>query len=1201
MWRLWWLLPLVALPIGAGLALQAVQGTETRADEAEHEVLALRADLGQAAAGLGWGVLTHAPAPSLEAVLGTLQGQAEAALAAAAPSRVDPPLAQAIATSMRSFLTDVRAQVGDASAVTPQAGAALRQEHQALAAQVDRYSGELGAAVASAGNVQVVGTWAAILGESALLAGALWYALTLRRRGEVSAVRRNTRRRLEAVVDHAPVVAFATDNGGVLRFCRGRALEVAGIDPETLLGRPMLEMFAGDPAVMSAALTSLGGEGVHVELPIYDRVWDVHAELATVDGGTPEVVGVATDVTELVASREALAAQDAELRAAHRAAEETLTLLETLQATAPVGFAFVDREFRFVRINDTLAAVNGLPVAACLGRRIEDLVPKLWPTLEPIYRGVLDGGEAVMNVEVAWDTPADPGRVHHSLNSYYPVRVDGNVVGVGILLVDITERKEAEQRLAAAVQAVDDSEERFRELVQHSSDIISLFDTDGRRIYSSPAAAALYGGAVDDVPVSALLKRVHRDDRRRVAAAMEDIASRPGATATLRFRLFDAADQLRDIESTVRNAVDHPVVRGIVVNTRDVTETARAQSLLATQARILTMIASGASLEDTLNAIAVEVKERMPRARCTIQLLTPEGTLAVAGAESRDGLACAHMAGLPVDARHTICGAAVGRHTEMLVDAPAGDAMWRGAACLAGPDAPEACWVTPVRHDPGGSPVGVIACYFPEPFEPDESARQIVATAGELVSLALDRRRFEDQLSHQSLHDPLTGLPNRALLMERLRGDVVRAGRAETTGAVLFIDLDRLKIINDSLGHESGDYVLREVARRLTATVRSEDTVARFGGDQFVVSSPQIHDDQEAIRLAERLLETVGRPMSVRSQDLRVTASIGIAYRRPSDRNVELLMRNADTAMYRAKERGRDRWELFDTGLRRRAMLRLRTESALRRAVDDNQLCVWYQPIWSVRERRIVDVEALVRWPRANGTIVPPSQFIPVAEETGLISRLGAQVLARASRDIAAIGADESMPRLRLSVNASVRQLVDGTLVPAVIRALEEGGLGPGRLIIEMTEGALLADTQRAVQTVDRLQELGVGIALDDFGTGFSSLSFVKKFPYIETIKIDRSFVSGGRDANRVDRAIVRAAIALADAGGAHVVAEGVETAEQLAALIDLGIDGIQGYLVSPPLPFADLRVALARQPWMADLARRGVDAVPRLHVTGAA
>ncbi|SRR5581483_10409593 len=459
----------------------------------------------------------------------------------------------------------------------------------------------------------------------------------------------------------------------------------------------------------------------------------------------------------------------------------------------------------------------------------------------------------------------------------------------------------------------------------------------------------------------------------------------------------------------------------------------------------------------------------------------------------------------------------------------------------------------------------------------DPSVRGYVVVARDVT----ERKNAEEQLVHQALHDALTGLPNRALFLDRLGLALSRLERRPGLAAVFFLDLDYFKVVNDSLGHSAGDQVLVAVADRLQHSLRDGDTAARLGGDEFAVLCDDLIDEGEALQIAERLGAAVAaRPVSLAGRDLVVTVSIGVAFASHSAARPETLLRDADAAMYRAKERGRARYELFDAAMRARAVSRLETEAALREALDHEQLSLSYQPEVLLADGTLISAEALLRWsPGARlagvGENAPPADFIAVAEETGLIVPIGGWVLHEACRHLAHWRevAPDRAPQ-SVSVNLSGRQLARTELPDIVEEALTTTGLPPSALCMEITESVLMDDLDVAVGALKALKAIGVEIAVDDFGTGYSSLAHLRRFP-VDILKIDHSFVSGlGR--NPEDAAIVRAVLALARTLDLTVVAEGVERPEQLHELRALGCERAQGHLFCAPLSepaFADLLV----------------------------
>ena len=441
------------------------------------------------------------------------------------------------------------------------------------------------------------------------------------------------------------------------------------------------------------------------------------------------------------------------------------------------------------------------------------------------------------------------------------------------------------------------------------------------------------------------------------------------------------------------------------------------------------------------------------------------------------------------------------------------------------------------------------------------------------------QREAAEALSHLALHDPLTALPNRSLFMDRLAQALHRLDRRERVLAVLFVDLDRFKAINDRFGHAAGDETLLAVGGRLREVLRPHDTVARLGGDEFVVLCEDLEDDRAAVRVAERVLAALGRPILCADHTVVSSASIGIALTRRSDTTPDALLRDADMAMYRAKETGRNRIEVFDNSARLRRQARVQIAEELRLGVDAGQLRVVYQPIVHLGQATPAGVEALVRWQHPRRGLLAPAEFIEVAEDTGLVVPLGAWVLRQACRDLTevldrgAVGGSE----LVMSVNLSARQLNPPGLLPMVEQVLSDFGLEPWRLCFEITESILMDDVDLAIAVLSRLRELGVRLAIDDFGTGYSSLGYLRRFP-VDIVKLDRAFVAGLGSDSAAD-AIAAAVINLGHALGLSVIAEGVENEDQLTVLRALRCDRAQGYLWSAPQAAAPLAEWIAAKP----------------------
>jgi diguanylate cyclase (GGDEF)-like protein/PAS domain S-box-containing protein len=465
-------------------------------------------------------------------------------------------------------------------------------------------------------------------------------------------------------------------------------------------------------------------------------------------------------------------------------------------------------------------------------------------------------------------------------------------------------------------------------------------------------------------------------------------------------------------------------------------------------------------------------------------------------------------------------------------------------------------------------PYGVLDIHSTEPSHFTPQDVHFVQASANVLADSLERHSADEALRHRVLHDSLTGLPNRLSFVDSLRDALRRSVASGSPVGILFIDLDHFKLINDSIGHHAGDDLLQAVAPRLRAHLRPGDIVARFGGDEFGILVDRLTDEDEALAIADRVTGAFSEPYSMGGADHFVTASIGIAVARPTGRepvDAELLIRDADAAMYRAKERGRGRCEVFDAEMRARAVRRLETERELRHVLDRDELELHYQPVIALGTGEIVGLEALVRWNHPERGLLDPGDFVPVAEDSGLIESIGRWVQETACRQ--ALGWHDLRPDdrpLDVAVNLSARQVAHRDLADSVREILARTGLDPVNLRLEVTESVLVEESASATATLEALSEIGVRLVLDDFGTGYSSLAYLNRFPF-DALKIDRSFVDGlGIEQERT--AIVEAVIGMARALSLDAIAEGVENEAQLSELRRLGCDYAQGHLFSRPL-----------------------------------
>lgn len=460
-----------------------------------------------------------------------------------------------------------------------------------------------------------------------------------------------------------------------------------------------------------------------------------------------------------------------------------------------------------------------------------------------------------------------------------------------------------------------------------------------------------------------------------------------------------------------------------------------------------------------------------------------------------------------------------------------------------------------------------------------EQGRGVISPEGTLVALegfitdVTERKLFEEQLSHQAFHDRLTNLPNRALFMDRLDHALARAARRDNSVALLFMDLDQFKTINDTLGHKAGDQLLQGVGQRLQSCLRPGDTAARFGGDEFTLLLEDIVGIGDAIMTAERIAEYLKVPFTLEGHDVFVTTSIGIAISMSAQERPDDLLRNADMALYEAKYKGKNRYAMFDPRMNSRTWERLELETDLRRALESDEFSLAYQPIVELETGAVVEVEALLRWNHPKRGLLMPAQFLPLAEETGLLIPIGAWVLTHACQQVKTWQQSPEGSHLAVCVNLSMRQFRHPLLNELIDQILKETGLDAHYLKLEIAEDVMMEHAESTTTILRDLKAMGVRVAVDDFGTGYSALGSLKRFP-LDTLKIDRSFVHG-LDRTAEDSAIVRAVIAFATALSMNVVAEGIESREQLHELRELGCRYGQGYHFAKPLTVSTIDAAL--------------------------
>ena len=715
---------------------------------------------------------------------------------------------------------------------------------------------------------------------------------------------------------------------------------------------------------------------------------------------------------------------------------------------------------------------------------------------------------------------------------------------------------------------------------------------DGLWHYVSPQIEEILGFTPEEWCADPGLwaSRLHPDDAERVLAQEQDFAD-GGSTLTspIEYRLRHRDGHpvwVRD-DAVMREGPDgvkrwHGVMSNITEQKDAEAELELRAAQQAAVARLGEHALQGASLADLMQEAV----------SAGVGLLSLEIGAVVELVPSEDAVAFRALHGLP--------GVRVNDR------APAGLGSQSGYALLSGRPAVVTDWATERRFERSQvlnhvgttsgltvviegrrGPFGALGfhSYAPRLFKQGDV--DFVQALANVLGDVVERQLTDDDIRHRALHDPLTGLPNRLLFLDRLGQATERQRRRrDTLTAVLVLDLDRFKLVNESLGHRAGDELLAAAAPRLKQAVRSSDTVARFSGDEFGILLADITGEQDAIEMAERIAGVFARPFVLDGNEHFVTTSIGIALAEGGER-AEDLLRDADAAMHRAKERGRARYELFDEALRGRALSRLRVENDLRRALERDELTLHYQPLVSLRDRAMVSVEALVRWDHPERGRISPVDFIPVAEENGLIEPIGRWVLEHACRQAAEwCRARPDVAPLTMSVNLSAAQVANRALAETVATALRVSGLDASCLALELTESMLVGDHEELSETLVALKALGVRLVLDDFGTGYSSLSYLTRLP-LDALKVDRSFVDGLGTESR-DTAVTEAIVAMSRALQLRVVGEGAETEQQVAELARLGCDLVQGFHFSRPVPAAEITRMLAEGPaWLRAGATR--------------
>jgi diguanylate cyclase (GGDEF)-like protein/PAS domain S-box-containing protein len=705
----------------------------------------------------------------------------------------------------------------------------------------------------------------------------------------------------------------------------------------------------------------------------------------------------------------------------------------------------------------------------------------------------------------------------------------------------------------------------LQQLIDTVPDYLWVKDVDSRFVIANKALAADWGRTPEEM-IGRVDSDYHPPELADGFRERELEILRTGVPMIDREEnVYDPSGRFKWILSTklLLRGRDNEVL-GIVGIARDITDRKRSEILRAGQAKILEMIATAAPLQDVLTELVLLIEAQLTGIVASILLLDSDGERLCRGiAPHLDPDYSRAIEGVRIGPKVGSCGTAAYRQETVIVADIQTDPLWEDFRELMAPYGYRSCWSTPIMSHKGAV-LGTFAMYSKSVREPSVEETGLVEMATRIAGIAIERKLSEDHIQFMATHDALTHLPNRSLLRQRLTDAVEQAQATDRGVAVLFIDLDRFKFVNDSLGHNAGDELLRIVANRMLEHVRATDTVVRLGGDEFVILLPDQPKMPESVpAICQVIIDAVAAPIMLEGHELRVTCSIGVAHYPADGASAEALLINADAAMYQAKGRGRDNFQFYSPELNAKAHQKLLLQEQLRNAVGRDELFLQYQPQVDLKTGRVFAAEALVRWNHPSLGRISPADFIPLAEETGLIVPIGNWVIHEACRQNKA-WQDSGLPPINVCVNVSARQFWEKNLIEHVVEALELSGLEARYLELELTESLIMQNIDQAVSTMQALQSLGVQLSIDDFGTGYSSLSALKNFP-VARLKIDKSFIDD-LSVNESDRAVASAIILLGQKLNLRVIAEGVETDEQLTFLRDNNCDEMQGYYFSRPV-----------------------------------
>ena len=841
---------------------------------------------------------------------------------------------------------------------------------------------------------------------------------------------------------------------------------------------------------------------------------------------------------------------------------KSLSLLRaTLESTAD-GVLVVDNLGKITTFNQQFAEMWRIPAQVLSSGNDDDALAHVLDQLKDPeqFRKKVAELYAHPNQESFDTIEFKDGRIFERYSR--PQLVEGQTIGRVWSFRDVTEHRRTLEQLR-------ESEERFRLIAENVGDLVALVDTRGRRIYNSPSYRSLFSH--DEIkPDSDSFREIHPEDRERVKAVFhETVKTGIGRRIEFRFLLTDGG--IRHVESEGRVIRDaRGKVSKVVVVERDISERKRAEQREKMEHAVTRVLAESETLSEAIPRIVQTICETLSW-DCGARWSMDERKKVITCVETWSGPSKAVTQFISEVRKLTFQPSKRGlvRHVwvsgapHWIPDVSREDGFER--AQLAAKAGLHGAFAFPILA--GNVTLGVLEFFSSEIRSPDPSLLQMVRVIGSQIGQFMARKQAEENLLYVATHDTLTGLPNRYMFNQRFAHALQNAQRYHRSMALLFLDLDRFKFINDTLGHPYGDRLLQEVAGRLRLCLRESDTIARFGGDEFVALIEDFAAPGDVVSVAQKILHALRWPFMLEGETSHMSASIGISLYPNDGEDLAALLKNADIAIYRAKEQGKNNYLFYSQEMNDHLSERIAKETGLQGALERNEFILHYEPKVEINSGRITGMEALIRWQHPELGLLPPDEFIGHAEHSGLIVPIGAWVLRTACVQNQTLQGRVPAP-LTVSVNLSARQFEDKHLLREIERALSESALKPNCLELEVTETSVMQDIQRSKKILDGIKSMGIRLAIDDFGTGYSSLVSIKRFPF-DCIKIDRSFIKD-IPQDQDDVAITQAIIAMAHSLRLKVIAEGVETQEQLDFLTEHGCHEFQGYFFRRPQPAED-------------------------------